>query len=196
MPSRYGPQTHVQTVSVVDSDTHTHTHTQGAIGDCWFLGALSLIATRDDLLKQIFAYPNLMPEHGIVVTRFSKGNDWHYIISDDRLPRSQCTAHTHSQRQRPIAGQSTLTNCCDAHYCSTAGTLVFASCKDPTESWAPLIEKLYAKLHGTYCSLIGGYVDEGLRDLTGKCVQVGLLPPCPSPNDADPNTILRHRPCD
>ena len=80
----------------MDSLSHTHTRTQGAIGDCWFLGALSLIATRDDLLKQIFAYPNLMPEHGIVVTRFSKGNDWHYIISDDRLPRSQCTPHTHT----------------------------------------------------------------------------------------------------
>ena len=74
---------------------------------------------------------------------------------------------------------------------------MFASCKDPTESWAPLIEKLYAKLHGTYCSLIGGYVDEGLRDLTGKCVQVSLPPPpAPLQTTLTPNTTLQHRPCD
>jgi len=33
--------------------------------------------------------------------------------------------------------------------------------------WVPLIEKAYAKLHGCYESLISGFIDDALSDLTG-----------------------------
>jgi hypothetical protein len=45
--------------------------------------------------------------------------------------------------------------------------LLFGRCKNPREFWVPLIEKAYAKLHGCYESLISGFVDDGLVDLTG-----------------------------
>jgi hypothetical protein len=32
----------------------------------------------------------------------------------------------------------------------------------------PLIEKAYAKIHGCYQSLISGFLDDGLSDMTGQ----------------------------
>lgn len=48
-------------------------------------------------------------------------------------------------------------------------TLYFARSGTVGETWIPLIEKAYAKAHGDYASLDGGYQCEGVEDLTG-CV--------------------------
>jgi hypothetical protein len=49
------------------------------------------------------------------------------------------------------------------------GKPYFARCRDPNELWVTLLEKAYAKLHGSYESLIGGFIDVALNDLTGLC---------------------------
>jgi len=84
---------------------------QGEIGDCWFVGALSVLATRDELLIGAAAtcghsktmlvdgekanyfsmgvYPALFHEYrskGIYVFRFFKEFKWRYVVIDERLP--------------------------------------------------------------------------------------------------------------
>jgi hypothetical protein len=45
--------------------------------------------------------------------------------------------------------------------------LYFAKSGAHGETWVPLIEKAYAKLHGDYASLDGGEAGEAIEDLTG-----------------------------
>ena len=45
--------------------------------------------------------------------------------------------------------------------------LYFAQCSDPNETWLPLLEKAFAKAHGDYSAIDGGFVGEGIEDLTG-----------------------------
>ena len=44
--------------------------------------------------------------------------------------------------------------------------LYFSHCKS-NETWLPLIEKAYAKAHGDYAAIEGGFASEGIEDLTG-----------------------------
>jgi hypothetical protein len=46
-------------------------------------------------------------------------------------------------------------------------TPLYGHCADPNEFWVPLIEKAYAKLHGSYEAINGGSMTESLVDLTG-----------------------------
>jgi hypothetical protein len=45
-------------------------------------------------------------------------------------------------------------------------SLYFSHCKS-NETWLPLIEKAYAKAHGDYFAIEGGFASEGIEDLTG-----------------------------
>lgn len=59
----------------------------------------------------------------------------------------------------------------EKHYRKTYQTgskaLFFAQDIDQQETWVPLIEKAYAKAHGDYASISGGYIGEGMEDLSG-----------------------------
>lgn len=50
--------------------------------------------------------------------------------------------------------------------CVPFGGPIFSRAND-NEMWVLLIEKAYAKLHGNYFTLRGGFANEGMIDLTG-----------------------------
>jgi hypothetical protein len=109
---------------------------QGALGDCWFVSAMSVLGTRDDLLKKALV-SDANCKKGIYTFKFSKAGKWRYVHLDDRMP------------------------------CNKSGKVMYAHSGDANETWVMLMEKAYAKLHGCYENLVSGYIDYGLRDLTG-----------------------------
>ena len=136
---------------------------QGNIGNCWFISALSILATHDELIvgstgivdkdslemldstSVAECSKGLLPaifhrftKIGVYCFRFFKNYSWRYVIIDTELP-----------------------------YDKNFQTLVFAKCLDPSELWVPLIEKAYAKLAGCYQALTSGNIDDGLVDMTG-----------------------------
>jgi hypothetical protein len=72
------------------------------------------------------------------VMRFFKEFEWRYVIIDDRIP-------CYKSNNMPVFGR----------------------CTDLNELWVPLIEKAYAKIHGCYETLISGFIDDALNDMTG-----------------------------
>jgi len=80
------------------------------------------------------------PEFGFYQFRFYKNGKWRVVTISDEIPCTQ-------------SGNSCM--------------IWASSCKDQNEFWVPLIEKAYAKLHGSYQSLEGGWTADGFVDLTG-----------------------------
>ena len=109
---------------------------QGALGDCWLLGAFSCLATNPQLLSNLIVYDGM--EFGFCVFQFFKNGEWRRVFVDTFIP-----------------------------FNPSSKTPLYAHCQDPNEFWVPLLEKAYAKLHGSYQKLHGGAMNIGLVDLTG-----------------------------
>nr|XP_043613886.1 calpain-type cysteine protease DEK1 [Erigeron canadensis] len=76
-------------------------------------------------------------EEGIYTVRFCIQGEWVPVVVDDWIP------------------------------CESPGKPAFATSKKGNELWVSLLEKAYAKLHGSYEALEGGLVQDALVDLTG-----------------------------
>jgi len=80
---------------------------------------------------------NFYSEEGIYKIKICKGGIWHTVTIDDYFP------------------------------CSLEGGPFFSRNMIGNELWVLLLEKAYAKLHGNYFTLRGGYASEAFTDLTG-----------------------------
>ncbi len=82
-----------------------------------------------------------LAKNGIYTFKFYKAGAWRYVHIDDRIP------------------------------CRQSGRVNFARNEDSNETFAMLLEKAYAKLHGCYEALIHGLPEKALVDLTpgGHC---------------------------
>ncbi|MQL72578.1 hypothetical protein Taro_004937 [Colocasia esculenta] len=76
-------------------------------------------------------------EEGVYTVRFCIQGEWVPVIVDDWIP------------------------------CESPGKPAFATSRKGNELWVSILEKAYAKLHGSYEALEGGLVQDALVDLTG-----------------------------
>lgn len=157
------PSDLIQNTCFFSNELSANDSVQGALGDCWFIGALSVIATRDELIRGSIenldnpakvtmntatglkegVYPPIFhpfARKGLYCFSFFKNSKWRYVIIDDKLPFSKD---------------------------SSEPSFVFAHCREHRELWVPLIEKGYAKLHSCYEALVSGSINDGLVDMTG-----------------------------
>lgn len=99
---------------------------QGTLGDCWLISAMSVLATRDELLiggrrgmeldpdmligpelaslLSKGVYPPIFHRYrdiGLYVIRIFKDMKWIYVLVDDRIP----TATTGPKKGKPVFGR-------------------------------------------------------------------------------------------
>ncbi|KAI9055406.1 hypothetical protein LZ554_000360 [Drepanopeziza brunnea f. sp. 'monogermtubi'] len=140
---------------------------QGRLGNCWLVAGLTALANVENGLKRICV------EHdtkiGIYGFVFHRDGEWIISIIDDKLYLKSPDWNVASWHRSLIKDINHEDN--EAVYKKTYQTgsqaLFFGHCRDQNETWLPLVEKAYAKAHGDYASLVGGWIGEGLEDLTG-----------------------------
>ncbi|KAI2621859.1 hypothetical protein GGS21DRAFT_547890 [Xylaria nigripes] len=140
---------------------------QGGLGDCWFIASLSALANVESGIKRVCVeYDTRVGIYGFV---FYRDGEWIYSIIDDKLYLTSPNWDSPSM-QRDLMNQIDRENP-EKDYRKTYQTgskaLFFGQCKNQNETWVSLFEKAYAKAHGDFGSLAGGWIGEGLEDLTG-----------------------------
>ncbi|KAG4221826.1 hypothetical protein PC116_g29698, partial [Phytophthora cactorum] len=95
--------------------------------------------------------------------------EWIYSIVDDKLYlTSPCWDSPSMQREMlQQIDREEPEKVYRKTYQTGSKALFFGQCKDQHETWVALVEKAYAKAHGDYGSLSGGWIGEGLEDLSG-----------------------------
>ncbi|KAI9844149.1 MAG: hypothetical protein M1837_005749 [Sclerophora amabilis] len=100
---------------------------------------------------------------------FHRDGEWISTIIDDKLYLIKPDYDEQSTDRRQWETMDRIN--AEEEYRKTLQTgsraLYFAQCSDPNETWLPLLEKAYAKAHGDFASIEGGFVGEAIEDLTG-----------------------------
>lgn len=111
---------------------------QGRLTDRWFVGAMALLAAcRPDKLREIFLSSRYSVKGLYLLKLYKISHGFVYVHIDDRIP------------------------------CDWSGCPLHSRCHNTNVTWVMLLEKAYAKLHGSFIALRRGNYAYGLLDLTG-----------------------------
>jgi hypothetical protein len=135
---------------------------QGSDGDCWWLAAVATIAHRKDLMEKVCVARD--EECGVYGFVFQRDGEWVSTVVDDNLyldyPDFDYYGDVYDSTGRRAKKHR--------KECQTGSeALYFAKCADKNETWLPLLEKAYAKVHGDYEAISGGWSGEAVEDMTG-----------------------------
>ncbi|KAI8805719.1 hypothetical protein BJ742DRAFT_819744 [Cladochytrium replicatum] len=130
---------------------------QGKIGTCYFLAALASLAAMPKLIERIcVARDERIGVYGFV---FFRDGEWTSVVVDDQLLIDSPDFEKSDTRLERSKYESV--------YMKGSDSLLYSACKNPQETWLPLLEKAYAKLHASYEAIDGGRPGAAVEDLTG-----------------------------
>ncbi|RNF26392.1 cytoskeleton-associated protein CAP5.5 [Trypanosoma conorhini] len=110
----------------------------GLLCDNWLMCAVTALAEDEERVKEMFALCTPAEKRlGAYRLLLNKNGWWKPVLVDDFLPTVNAVP-------------------CFARVLD-----------DPAELWVSLLQKAYAKLHGSYASITGGDAAHALRDFTG-----------------------------
>ncbi|KAJ4364569.1 hypothetical protein N0V83_009165 [Neocucurbitaria cava] len=135
---------------------------QGSSGDCWFIAGVAMIASNPDLVNRICVERD--EECGVYGFVFYRDGEWIWTVVDDNLYLNYSDFDAYGDKYDPTGEKETKYK---KNNQTGSGALYFASCADENETWLPLLEKAYAKVHGDYDAIAGGFSGEAVEDLTG-----------------------------
>ncbi|KAJ5129614.1 uncharacterized protein N7515_005653 [Penicillium bovifimosum] len=140
---------------------------QGYDGDCWLMAALCTMGNKEELIEKICVARN--EKVGIYGFVFYRDGEWQQCIVDDKL-YLRAADYDESIDERPLWDDITRNDPEEEYrrvWQTGSRVLYFAQCVDENETWLPLLEKAFAKAHGDYSAIEGGFVGEAIEDLTG-----------------------------
>jgi len=140
--------------AVIRSEARPEDVVQGAIGNCWFAGSLSVVAQKSELISKLFVTKEFN-KHGAYLVQLCHAGTWIGILLDDLFPCSKAW-------DGRIDGGT-------IHF-ARGGELSYLQSRR-RQLWVPLIEKAAAKLYGCYGALSSGTFSEALSLLTGCPVE-------------------------
>lgn len=131
---------------------------QGNSGDCWFLSALCALCNNKDLIDKIcVARDEVVGVYGFV---FHRDGEWIQTIIDDKLYLIASDWWESSDDEKRTF-EAVNRNEAEERYrvMNQTGSkaLFFAQCSSENETWLPLLEKAFAKAHGDFSAIDGGF---------------------------------------
>ncbi|KAF2004785.1 cysteine proteinase [Amniculicola lignicola CBS 123094] len=135
---------------------------QGANGDCWFIAAVAMICSNQKLIERVCVARD--EECGVYGFVFYRDGEWVWTVVDDNLYLHSKDFDAYGDNYDPTGAKERKFR---KNYQTGSDALYFASCADQNETWLPLLEKAFAKIHGDYDSIAGGNTGEAVEDLTG-----------------------------